>query len=630
MLVDSTQVQEAKKKIANRNASIIADLMHLEQYDPKNMKACCPYHKEDTPSFIYNPKTYNFHCFGCGANADLVDALMQTGMTYVEACKNVFDYARMDYSFGEVGVKTKAQYKYPHDENGSVEDIKDYWGRRGISEETLEYLNITSDGHGNTVFKYYDENDVLTMVKYRPARTIHKGEVKTWCQKDADTTPLLFNMNRINTSQPLAIVEGEGDVASAIEAGFYNVVSVPLGCQNLHWIEENWDWLDQFNSIIVAFDNDEPGTKARKEVIYRLGTWRTKYIDYPQYKEEDGRRIKIKDMNDVLQAFGSLYVMSMITNAKDIPVSSVVDFTEVDDLDISDMSGIQTGIKPLDSELIRIFDGTLTLLSGRPGSGKTSLIDQIIAHSIDSGSSAFLFSKEMPERMSTNWFNFILAGRRNLVEKESASGQKYNVVSFEAKTKIRDFYSKKLFLYKDDEPNDVESVMKSMEECVRKYGVKLLVIDNLMMLDLKCSEESKYTAQTQLINDLIRFAAKFNVAVVLVAHPRKTQDMQSDIEMYDISGSSNIINLAMRSIGLRRVTKKEKEDANNKFHDYDVVLTVMKDRILGKTDIAMGMHYDIKSRRFFTNYEEFDHQYGWDKAVYTDEIEYPVERTPFE
>ncbi|MBP3664324.1 MAG: AAA family ATPase, partial [Tyzzerella sp.] len=197
---------------------------------------------------------------------------------------------------------------------------------------------------------------------------------------------------------------------------------------------------------------------------------------------------------------------------------------------------------------------------------------------------------------------------------------------------IRDYYRGKLYIYKDTESNAIDDVMKSMEECVRKYGVKLLVIDNLMMLDLKCNETEKNTAQTNLVNDLIKFASKFNVSVVLIAHPRKTQDMQSDIEMYDIAGSSNIINLAMRSIGLRRVTKREKEDYNNSFRNYNVILTIMKDRLLGKADKQIGLYYDVKSRRFFTDYDEFDHQYNWDKNVYDGKIPYPVEeeQRPFD
>lgn len=628
MHIDSAKLKEAKAILGDRNAELIAQILELPDYDEKNKKACCPYHDEDTPSFIYNPKTQTFHCFGCGVTVDIIDVLMQKGNTYLQACQRLFAEAGMDVPFGEAGVKTKAQYRYPHSESDDIAPIHDYFNKRGISNDTLEYLGIGSDSRGNAVFNYYDDNDVLTMVKYRPARTVKKGDPKMWCQKDSDTAPLLFNMNRVNISQPLLICEGEIDCMSAIESGYFNAVSIPLGAQNTHWIEECWDWLEQFNDIIIAFDNDEAGLKARKDVIYRLGTWRTKYIDYP--KQID--KYRTKDMNDCLQAGGASYVLNMITNAKDIPVSSVVDFTDVDDLDVSDMTGVTTGIKPLDKKLIKIFDGTLTILSGRPGSGKTSLIDQSIATAIDDGNSVFLFSKEMPERMSTNWFNYILAGRRNLVDKMTPDGETYSVVSYEAKQKIKEFYKNKLFIYKDSEPNDIESVMKSMEECVRKYGVKYLVIDNLMMLDLQCSEEEKNTSQTNLINNLIRFASKFNVAVVLIAHPKKTQDMKSDIEMYDIAGSSNIINLAMRSIGLRRVSKKEQEDETCKWRKYNVVLTVMKDRLLGKADMQMGLYYDVLSRRFFTDYDEFDYQYRWDTKNYTDRIEMPIEieESPFE
>ena len=103
----------------------------------------------------------------------------------------------------------------------------------------------------------------------------------------------------------------------------------------------------------------------------------------------------------------------------DNDVKSVVDYSEIEELDISQMDGVKTGIKPLDDELLKIFYGTLTVLSGRPGSGKTSIIDQTIARTIDDGSPVFLFSKEMPERMSANWFNTIIAGRRNMVERTS-------------------------------------------------------------------------------------------------------------------------------------------------------------------------------------------------------------------
>ena len=624
MLIEKTDIEKAKKKLGDNNATIIAELLELENFDEKNLKSCCPYHNEDTASFIYNKKNYSFHCFGCNATVDIIDVLMQKGYTFLDAATYLFDKADMQYSFGEKNVKTKRDYKYPHEEPlTDRENVIRYWGRRGISKNVIDYLDIREDKNGNGVFNFYDTNDVLTMVKYRPAKSIENGQPKTWCQKGSDTTPLLFNMNRVNTSKPLLITEGETDCASVIEAGYYNAVSVPLGAGNLHWIEENWDWLDSFDSIIIWSDNDEAGIKMRKDCIYRLGTWRTRYIETPPYFEkQDGKQIPLKDVNDCLQIGGREFVIKLISDAKDVPVKSVVDYSEIEELDISQMDGVTTGIKPLDNELLKIFFGTLTVLSGRPGSGKTSIIDQTIARTIDDNKSVFLFSKEMPERMSANWFNTIIAGRRNMAEKTSGDGRKYYVVPYATQKKMQSYYNKKLFIYRDDEPNDVDSVMKSAEECVRKFGCKLIVLDNLMMIDLNCAESDKNTAQTNLINSLIKFAAKFNVAVVLIAHPRKTQDTNSDIEMYDISGTSNIINLAMRSIGLRRVSKKEKSDQKSKWRKYDVVLTVIKDRLLGKADFQMGLWYDLTSRRFYTDYSEYDAKFAWDDKIYTNKLPY--------
>jgi hypothetical protein len=41
-------------------------------------KGLCPFHGEKTPSFTVNPSRQRFHCFGCGADGDLIDWLMRT------------------------------------------------------------------------------------------------------------------------------------------------------------------------------------------------------------------------------------------------------------------------------------------------------------------------------------------------------------------------------------------------------------------------------------------------------------------------------------------------------------------------------------------------------------------------
>ena len=622
MIVKKEDIQKAKEKLGDENAFLIAEIQGLQEFDEKNLKSLCPHHAEDTPSYIYDKKRHRFKCFGCGYSADLIDARIEKGDTFLQACQYLFDKAKVDYSFGEMNVRTKAAYRYPKLEplNDRANVIK-YLEKRKISKAVVDYLDIREDADGNCVFNYYDQNDTLTTVKYRPSKSVNKadGGIKAWAQKDADTTPLLFNMNRVNSGKPLLIAEGEIDAASVIEAGYQNAVSVPYGANNYGWIEENWDWLEQFDSIIIWSDNDEPGEKMRKECIFRLGAWRTKYIVAPSnYQLKSGRIIKLKDANECLQVGGKELVMKLINEAKDVPVKSVIDFYDAEDIDPSEIDGIKTGIKPLDEDLMKIFYGTLTILSGRPGSGKTSIADQIVANCLDNDKPVFLYSKEMPSWLTANWMLSILAGRRNMIPNEKG----YYVVDPKAKGNIKYFYRNKLQIYRDDESIDIDDVMHSAEECVRKYGAKLVILDNLMMLDLHSSESEMNTKQTGFINRLIHFAEKFGCAVILIAHPKKTQDMHSDIDMYDIAGSSTIINLAHRSIGLRRVSDAQKEDPRYKWHKYDVVMTIIKDRMFGKAGKQIGLWYDNISRRFYTDYDEYAYQYKWDKKKYQQPLEY--------
>lgn len=618
MLVDKEQVLKAKAKLGDKNADIIAELLHLEKYDAVNKKALCPWHLEDTPSFIYDSKRFVFHCFGCSKNTDIIDAYMFTGLTYLEAVQKLFEEAKMNIALGEKGVKTKYQYRYPHEEPiNDKEHVYVYLEKRGISKATVDAVDIREDEHGNIVFNYYDSNDVLCLVKYRPSHKIDKsaGEIKSWCQKGADTTPLLFNMNRINVDQPLLLTEGEADTLAAIEAGYSNAVSVPFGANNYSWIEENFDWLEQFDSIIICSDNDEAGLKMQKECVFRLGSWRTKFIDIPpfHYDAEKNKQIPMKDLNHVLYYEGKQAVLNLIHNAKDSPVPSVQDISDIDETDLDEVDGITTGITELDAELMRLFYGTLTILSGQPGAGKTSFISQLVCNALDDNKNVWIYSREMPGWMTKSWLNYILAGGHNIKEYQDKNASTYYKVTQDAKKQINEHYRGRWTVYRDDASNKLSDIMQSMKDCVRKYGSKLLIIDNLMTLDLDSNEDNEMLKQTEAINELIYFAMKYGVAVILVAHPRKLP-RDTDVGIYDISGTANIINLAHRTIGLKRLDKEK--------NDHDVQLTIIKDRMRGKAGKKINLYYDVPSRRFYSNEREYNHQYKWDTQKH-DLLPYP-------
>ena len=631
MLIDPKYIKKAKEKLGDQTAFIIAEELQLEDFDEKNLKGRCCFHQEDTPSMIFNPKTLSYHCFGCGRNTDILDAYMHNGCTYLQAVQKLFDLTGIKHPFGELGVKTKASYRYPKEVVCTDKTkVYEYLALRKISKETIDRTDVRQDEHGNIVFNFYDLNDTLCVVKYRPSHKIVKGkEAKCWCQKDADVSQILFNMNRINTDSPLLICEGEIDCLSAIEAGDTNTVSVPLGANNYGWIEECWDFLEQFDSIIICADNDEAGLKMKKEAVYRLGSWRTKVVEIPDL-EFAGR--KVKDINEVLYVGGKQAVIDMILNAKDTPLDGVIDYADIESIDIDQIDGIKTGIKELDKKLMKLFEGTLNIITGVNGSGKSSFLSSIICETLDQGKNVFMYSGELPNYLAKSWIDYIFAGQRNVKQYQSGDTTYWKVPS-DVRNEIGNYYRDKLFIYKDGYTHKASEIIKTAIDAIRKSSAKLIVIDNLTSINLECNENNKYNKQEEFVTQLIDMAKKFNVTVCLVIHPHKIETMRRLTKM-DIQGVSALCDLAHRIISLYRVTEYDKKgEMKRNGSGYlrepikaDVIVDCLKDRLLGHEGASVPLYYDKPSRRFFTDEEHLDKRFDWDKKQYNTPLPYPPEQ----
>lgn len=203
----------------------------------------------------------------------------------------------------------------------------------------------------------------------------------------------------------------------------------------------------------------------------------------------------------------------------------------------------------------------------------------------------------------------------------------YKKISTTTLAEINKTYKGRWHIYRDDYDNTLDKLIASMTDTVRKYGARCLILDNFMCIDTETSEE-ELRSQTDTIKKLIEFAKKYQVAVILVCHPRK-MDAGTNVGIYDIAGTSNIVNLAHRTIGLRRVTDAERENAakysekRRQLLKYDVIVTIVKDRMFGRQNIDVGLYYDPASRRFFSDMDEYDRRFSWDKKEYKEPLPLP-------
>ncbi len=123
----------------------------------RELKACCPFHNEKSPSFYVNDAKGFFHCFGCGAHGDAVSFRMRhDNLNFMEAVEGLASEAGL--VMPKPDATTQAQYdeiqrlqnilervtkwfeaQLQHPQNGFA--IR-YLKERGLSDETIAQFRL--------------------------------------------------------------------------------------------------------------------------------------------------------------------------------------------------------------------------------------------------------------------------------------------------------------------------------------------------------------------------------------------------------------------------------------------------------------------------------------------------------
>ena len=622
-----TKINQAKEELGTQAAAIIATELPIENWNAEKLSGKSPFNPNDNnPSFIWNAKENCFKDFSTGKNYGIIDFYMDKyGYSFVTAAKKLFELVDMEFSDDEFSFMKSSKkdffenYRYPREENnGNRDKVNKYLAKRSISSETLDYMGVKEDNHGNIVFELRDINDKLLAVKYRPARAINKGEPKMWWQKDADMCPSLYNINKIDITQPLVICEGFPDCLSIVEAGYRNVVSIPGGAEDLSWIEFNYDFLDSINEIILWFDNDKAGQGGLQKAVSRLGEGKCKIVkptsldedDVEKYYKQYNENLSIRktDANNILIACGKNEVIRLINTAEEIPLRNIIDLVDIEEFDINKVEYTPTGFADLDRKLYGYIDGTVNAWTAYSGVGKSTLLTQsCVLEAIDRGESVFWFNAESTPSQMLNWILAQAAGRDHTIEFTNDNGFKYYKPTTQASSKIKQVYKNKILVYDNLLLTNPEDVLNEMKNVYTRRGTKIFILDNWLCLNFQAGrEEDISSVQLSFLNKLIQFTKKNGLQVHIVSHPRKPQT-GVPLSMYDILGTSNFVNLMDRIFGLDFPHDKKIKEAG-----YDRQLTVFKDRVLGEAEYCMGLNYDKATRRLTGMSDNKFRRYNWD------------------
>ena len=464
-------------------------------------------------------------------------------------------------------------------------DIKpfavEYMASRGISEKTVKKYCITTKTKNQSVlvFPFYDEQNILQFIKYRNAKFTGKGN-KEWCEKD--TKPILFGMAQCEDFERLVITEGQIDSLSVAECGIKNAVSVPTGALGFTWLTHCWDWICQFKEVVV-FGDFEKGKISLVETLEKRLKTVVKCVRPEDYLCE-------KDANAILVKYGKDAIIKAVNNAEIREIKYVKRLANVVPKNLSDLERIETGIKTLDRCCGGILLGHVVLLSGKRGEGKSTFMSQIVAEAIEQKYGVFIYSGELPNYHFKNWLDLQIAGGNHIETKYNKYGDNEYYLSTETVDKINKWYYDKAFIFDSEviPEDDYEGLLSTITDTICRYGVKLICIDNLMTA-MECDVQTDlYRQQSKFVKDLEKMAQRYDVGIILVAHPKKSN---TEFSNDTVSGSSDITNAVSFVWNYER--GQQGEESMGK-------IMVTKNRMTGAlicNDNYIPVHYSGKSKR---------------------------------
>jgi len=285
-----------------------------------NFRAKCPFHRENSPSFVVSPEKQIFHCFGCGEGGDVFGFVMKMeGVDFIDALRSLAIRAGVVLKRENPELNSKRNKlldimdlsrRFYHSLLLSADeaaDARDYLKKRGLTAETIEEWQIgySPDAWDRIIgflkSKGYKEDEIFSAglsVKSEKSNRFYdrfRGRImfpindangatvgfsaRVSPEKEAsdkmgkyinspqtlvyDKGKLLFGLDKarleIKKNDLAILVEGQMDAISVFQAGYKNVIA----SSGTALSKDQVQLLKRFSgNIALSFDMDAAGEMA--------------------------------------------------------------------------------------------------------------------------------------------------------------------------------------------------------------------------------------------------------------------------------------------------------------------------------------------------------------------------------
>lgn len=511
-------------------------------------------------------------CPKCGSSD--ARAIYSNGSSYCFSCGTYFAPGEIEEDEGVIEVKEPEEIQEP----------------QRFTPVPLNYADITNRKLSAYILQKYSmgiyrENGQLLLVAnyFSPTGDIVAQHFRTtdkqfFWRGSTKSLPLFGSQTKDKSATTLVITEGEIDACSVAQClpPVYTVVSVPNGAQSApKYIKENLGFIEEFQKVILWFDNDEPGREAKRKALEILDPEKSYVIISER-----------KDANEVLVNDGPQKIKELVMSAQkwkpedlrtiqDIPIDNLIN-TPPELVYYTSYEGLNRFLNGFRmNELVVIGAGT--------GVGKSTFLrhlayDLLVTYpELRIGYLAF----EETNEMSTLGFiardNQVKLGDlfldRTIISEENFK-KSYN--KFKDRIVMMDHFG---FL-------SPEKVIQKIKEIVKIYDTQFIFLDHITMLTYGIDQSlNERRAIDSLLNQLRILIKSLNIGVIAVSHLNMKGEEHHEeggrVTLEHFRGSGSIKQLADVVIGLERNTQASNLDAR-----FQTKVRILKDRLYGNTGVC--------------------------------------------
>jgi len=454
---------------------------------------------------------------------------------------------------------------------------------RGISKAVTEFygVKVTYDDAGQVDTHYYPyDGGAAYKVRTLPKQFTWLGKSSSLCGKEKFSSG----------GRRLTICEGEIDMLSVAEASyrkykkFYPTVSLSSSVMTKS-ILENRDWVRSFKEVVLCFDEDEAGDKARKEAIKIIGIDKAKITKLP-----------FNDANEtLLQPNGHITLLECIFNAAPYIPFGILTTAQLRE----HMNALQDEpsipypqcLEGINSKVKGLRLGQIALYISGTGSGKSSIIREVILHllKVTEDKIGIISLEETPGETARSLSSMHLC--RNLANEE---------ISQEDLNKgFDEVFKDDRIIVLDHQGSIKDETIVDQMEYMALMGCKYLFIDHITILVSEGAVGlTGNEAIDKIMNDLLRLVKKHRIHIGLVSHLRKTAVGGKSFEqgklptLDDIKGSGSIKQVSLDIFAFARDMSADNEAERN-----HIIMSVLKCRATGLTGPVAGTNYNFTTGR---------------------------------